>query len=716
MSFYNGTTKLQSGVALNSSGVATFSILSLPVGVNSITATYNEDGKDLLHFGSTSDPLSQVVEENTAVGLASSANPSALNTAVTFTASVSTPGGGGVAPDGTVTFMDGGNTLGTGSVAAGVATLTTSSLADGPHSITALYSGDQNNYIKGSTSAVLKQDVLAGSTVVLTSSPASTSVYGTAVTFTAMVTGSTTVTPSGTVNFLDGATKLGSATLSSGVATLTTSSLNAGAHAISAVYLGDLNSGPGTSTSLAFTVTQTATTTSLTATPSPGIAGKAVSLTAMVKLTSGSAKTTGTITFTDGTTTLGTASLGANGTASITPMLTPGAHAIVASYNGDANDAASTSSALGLQVNLATTSVALSSSGSPAIVLSTVTFTAAVTGNGGTPTGNVAFSVDGAAAGTVTLDASGKATFSDSTLAVGNHTISASYSGDTDDSPSSSSGFTEAVQAIATATSLGTASTGGSSPQTVLVATVVGSTGPTPTGTVTFMNGATAIGAATLDANGVGTLLPDLAPSTYNITAQYSGDPVHSPSASAVVKISGAPSGFGVSVNPASVSVASSENITVKVSIHSSNGFADTIGLGCGTLPAAVNCHFSSASVDLKAGATSTVELTIDTNAPLAGGATAMNSAGKGGLSLAGLFLPAGLLMGWIGWRFRKRNAMFLAMVLALLLTGSLAVTGCGTGFSQKTAAPGTYTIEVNAVGTNTNITHYQNITLTVTK
>jgi sugar lactone lactonase YvrE len=718
VNFYNGTTKLQSGVALNSSGVATFSIPSLPVGANSITATYNEDGKDQLHFGSTSSPLSQMVQESTAVSLTSSANPSALNTAVTFTATISTPGGGGVAPDGTVNFFDGVNLIGSATVSAGAASFSTSNLSDGQHPITAVYSGDAATYINGSTSSVLKQDVLAATSVALTAAPANTSVYGTSVTFTASVTGSATATPTGTVKFSDGSTQLGTATLSSaGVATFTTSSLNAGAHSIVAAYLGDVHSGPGISVPVTYTVTQTPTTTTLAASPTTGIAGKAITLTATVKAGSGSTLSSGTVTFMDGSTALGSAHVGSGGAASIAPILTPGAHAIVANYSGDTDDAASASSPLAVTVNLATTAVAVTSSGSPATVLSPITFTAAVTGNGGTPTGTVVFSVDGASANTATLDASGKASFTDSALAVGNHIISAAYSGDTDDSPSASTQFTQAVQAIATSTTIGTASTGGTSPQIILVATVIGSTGPTPTGTVVFMNGTTAVGTATLDSNGVATLIPDLAPATYNITAQYSGDSDHSASTSGSIKISGVPSGFGIAVNPASVTLATSQNTTITVNVSSNNGFADSIGLGCGTLPAGVNCHFSANSVALKADGSTSVQLTIDTNAPLGGGSTAMNSAsGRGGLSLAGLFLPAGLLFGWIGWRFRKRNAAFFAAALALMLSGAMLVTGCATGFSQRTAAPGTYTIQVNAVGSKSNITHYQNITLTITK
>ena len=124
----------------------------------------------------------------------------------------------------------------------------------------------------------------------------------------------------------------------------------------------------------------------------------------------------------------------------------------------------------------------------------------------------------------------------------------------------------------------------------------------------------------------------------------------------------------------------------------------------------------SSARRTLTSGSTSTVELTIDTNAPLGGGTTAMKAAPRrGGFSLAGLFLPAGLLMGWIGWRFRKRNAALYTALMVVALCGAALVTGCG-GFSQKTAVPGTYTIQVTGVGTASNVSHYQTITLTITK
>ena len=88
----------------------------------------------------------------TTTALSSSKNPSSFGQSVTFTAKVT-----GFSPTGTVTFFDGGMQIGAGTLAAGTATFTTSSLAVGSHSITAKYGGDPNNV--ASTSAALAQTV-----------------------------------------------------------------------------------------------------------------------------------------------------------------------------------------------------------------------------------------------------------------------------------------------------------------------------------------------------------------------------------------------------------------------------------------------------------------------------------------------------------------------------------------------------------------------------
>jgi hypothetical protein len=78
-----------------------------------------------------------------------------LQNAVTFTATVSSPLG---APTGTVAFMDGASLLGTSNLSAGTAIFTTSSLAVGSHSITAVYNGDAN--FVAITSAAVSESIL----------------------------------------------------------------------------------------------------------------------------------------------------------------------------------------------------------------------------------------------------------------------------------------------------------------------------------------------------------------------------------------------------------------------------------------------------------------------------------------------------------------------------------------------------------------------------
>jgi large repetitive protein len=282
---------------------------------------------------------------------------------------------------------------------------------------------------------------------------------------------------------------------------------------------------------------------------------------------------------------------------------------------------------------------------------------------------------------------------------------------------------------IPTVTDLGSSTTTGSNPQVVLVATVLngianpsgGAPLPMPTGTVTFNSGTTMLGTVTLDSSGVALLVPNLTPGvSYSIVAVYSGDALHSPSTSAVITVSGTPTDFGITVTPNTVTLAASQNATLNVTLTSNNGFTDTIGLGCGSLPAGVTCQFSVPSVALAANGTQTAQLIIDTNNPLSGGTTAMNSrTGNRGASLAGLSLlslPFSALLGLIVWRFRKRHTTVFTTILALILSGAaMLVSGCN-GISLSSATPGTYVIQVIGVGTTTGDNNYQNVTVTITK
>jgi large repetitive protein len=711
-------TTLVSGLAVNSSGVATFQISTLTVGQHTIVAAYSGDSG---HTSSTSTdngalPLTQIVNESTTTSLKSSVNPSQPGQNVTFTATVAISGGGGVTPDGTVTFMDGATPLSTVSLTSGTATYSTTTLAVGLNPITAVYSGDSTSDILGSTSKVLDQEVQGSSTLNLTSS-LNPSTFGDNVTFTATVTSSSSSTPTGTVTFYNGTVKLGTATLAGTPveATYATTALPVGTEQISAVYSGDANNSAAISNTVAQVVNLTQTATAVTATPNPGVANEPITITATVKVTSGVATPTGTVTFSSGTTILGTATLGTNGMATINPALATGTYQIVATYAGDANDGGSTSAAFTLNVYLAASTTTLSVTPNPAAVGTTVTLTASVTGTAAAPTGTVTFLSGTTPLGTATLK-NGAATFTTSTLTVGTYSISANYSGDSNNAASTSAAVSLAVTLIPTTTSLATSATTGANPQTILIAVVQGATGPTPTGTVTFTDGGTVIGSAALDASGVATLTPDLPTGSYLIVAGYGGDSLHSSSNSTPVSISGAPAGFSLTVNPATVSLKASENATLTVSLTSQGGFTDTIGLGCGTVPPGVTCNFSSNSVKLAANGTATAQLSIDTNNPIGGGATAMNHPSASRASLAGVFLPLGALFGWLFWRQRRRSLGALTLILVMALSaGALLATGC-SGFSSSSAAAGTYVIEVTGTGTSSDVIHYQNVSLTITQ
>ena len=239
VTFKDGATVLATKTL--SGGVATFSTTTLTVGSHAITATYN----GATYFvGSTSGTITEVIKNATKTTLASSVNPSAFGQTVKFTATITSSAAGTIS--GTVTFKNGTATLGTSTVSGGLATFSTSTLTvSAGHSITAIYSG--NTSFAASTSAVLKQQVTkAGSSTKLASS-LNPSTSGQTVTFTATVKSATTGTPTGTVNFMDGATKLGSHALSGGIAAFSTSKLAVGNHSMTAVYVGSGNYNSSTS-------------------------------------------------------------------------------------------------------------------------------------------------------------------------------------------------------------------------------------------------------------------------------------------------------------------------------------------------------------------------------------------------------------------------------------------------------------------------------------
>jgi hypothetical protein len=291
----------------------------------------------------------------------SSSSPDLRNTVVgspiTFTVSVT---GSPAGPGGTVTFTDftyNGTTPITTTLATNVplnngqASVTTSSLTAGGnflgnHFITASYSGDANH---PASSATMMQKVHANaSTTALVSSPNPSS-FGQAVSFTATVSAvpSGAGTPTGMVTFQDGATVIGQVPLTSAgvvckptdsarscVASITKSNLVPGNHNITATYVSDTQF--AASIGNVAHVVQNGTATTVTSSFNPSSFGQSVMFTASVTPTNAAPGIpTGSVTFKDGPTVLGTVQLAANGQASLsTSALSVGSHTISADFTG----------------------------------------------------------------------------------------------------------------------------------------------------------------------------------------------------------------------------------------------------------------------------------------------------------------------------------------------------------------------------------------------
>ena len=289
---------------------------------------------------------------------------------------------------------------------------------------------------------------LSGSTTTAVAANLDSPTVGQTITLTATVTGTPAIelgSPDGTVIFADAGNALGTVALISGIATFPTSSLNAGTHSITAFYPGAGAFAASTSPALSQTVNPAPTVTVLGSSSNPATVGNSVTFTAGVF--SGFATPTGSVTFKDGNTTLGTGTLDAGGNAAFTTSaLAAGSHSITAAYAGGANFAASTSSALAEIVTPVSTVTKLASSLNPANVGSSVTFTAGVVSGSGTPAGTVTFKDGSTTLGTGTLDAGGNAAFTTSALTAGSRSITAAYAGGGNFAASTSPALTEIVE------------------------------------------------------------------------------------------------------------------------------------------------------------------------------------------------------------------------------------------------------------------------------
>jgi autotransporter-associated beta strand protein len=515
------------------SGQALRTLTPNNAGIHTVTAVYNGDSN---FASSTSTALMQTVSKAASTTtVSSSANPSVLGQSVTITVNAS-PFLQPAPPTGTVTIMIDGVAQPNVSLSLGQATLTTATRGVGNHTITATYNGDGN--YNTSTSAALTQTVNRAITTTIVTTSTNPSVFGQPATFTALVV--TPVppvlgTPTGTVTLQEGTTVLATIPLTaSGQASFTTTTFPVRSHTITASYGGDPNFASSTSGSLTQLVNRSNVTMSLSSSVNPSGLNQAVTFTATLAATApGGGLPTGTITFTiDGT--AQTPAAITNGQAAFSSAtLGVGNHTVAAAYSGDGNFNAGTSAAL-IQIVTRTidTTTALTSSANPSVfgqAVSVKVTVSAGTSGVGTPTGTITFSIDGIAQPSVTLGSDGTATLPVTALAAGNHTVTAAYSGDSTFNASTSSTLTQTVTKANTTPVLVSSANPSNFGQSLTFIARLNPAAPgagTPTGTITFQEGAAILGTSPLGTGGLATFTTatPLAVGTHTLTAVHSGD------------------------------------------------------------------------------------------------------------------------------------------------------------------------------------------------
>lgn len=224
----------------NASGIATSPTFTANniLGSYLVTANANNGSVNICTFFSLTN-----VKTSTTTSVTSTINPSVFGQSVTFVATVTTSSVGLGIPTGTVQFKNGASNLGGPiNLVNGQAQLLVNTLVAGNRSITAIYSGDAN--FNTSTSPALTQTVNKANTSTMLTVNQNQAAIGQTLTFTATVSAVAPGEgiPTGIVNFMDGATSIGNASINgSGQAILNAALTITGNRTISAVYAGSTN-------------------------------------------------------------------------------------------------------------------------------------------------------------------------------------------------------------------------------------------------------------------------------------------------------------------------------------------------------------------------------------------------------------------------------------------------------------------------------------------
>ena len=394
-----------------------------------------------------------------------------------------------------------------------------------------------------------------------------------------------------------------------------------------------------------------------------------------------------------------------------------GPHTIYATYSGNALYAASTSPTYTVIVQPDPTTAQLGSRLNPATVGQSVTLTAQIGDIYTTATGSVNFFDGTTLLGSGTLDATGLATFTTSTLAIGIHFITVDYPTSLDFIGSSAGPIDQIIvdvpHPVPSFMTLASSLNPSILKQNVTFTATVSSSGALvtiPTGSVTFLDGTTVLGTGTLNSVGIATYsTTSLALGSHNITAAYAGTTLVAPSTSALlVQIvnQGVPPitpGFLLNITPGTMSIGVGHILAARVVVAPLSGFAQDVTLSCADLPAETTCTFAKPVIT---GANGSTTLDITTIAPhdCGGSAPYFNS--------TSIPYTAPVLAGLIFFLVpRRRRALKKLILMALAICLLPALTGCSHCTDLGTI-PADYTIKV--IGTAPDMTVTQSIPFTV--
>ena len=243
-------------------------------------------------------------------------------------------------------------------------------------------------------------------------------------------------------------------------------------------------------------------------------------------------------------------------------------------------------------------------------------------------------------------------------------------------------------------------------------ATVTGAVSGSPTGTVTFNDGANSLGVATLTGNQA-TLAAALSAGPHAITTTYSGDSTFLPSTSPTLMqtVNAAAPDFSLASSAlAPASVAPGGSSTAIVNVTALNGFSGSVALTCSVTPApamAPTCAISPNSIS--AGTTAT--LTVNTT-----GYSATAPAPGGGNSYALLLALFGLVVAGssLVWQKPQRKcATVFSCALVVMLALLVACGGNQTGGKSNQTPGATYTVTISGTS-STSLQHSTTATVTV--